>query len=103
MKKLLLILGLLTLSSTSAFAADEQSMNGAMQDVNASNLSSCQLINLDNSKISRVNQPTAAQEKKLNITQFNSQKPSFVTAFAPPDRGSPPTRGEGGKEGSATR
>lgn len=102
MKKLLLILGILALSSTNAFAANNPSRDGVMQDVETSSLTCFHLTKVDTIKISPVN-PSTAPAGKSNITKLRNQRPSFVTAFAPPDRGSPPTRGEGGTAGGASR
>ena len=102
MKKLLIILGVVLLSGTDAFAA-----NLNIEESASHNLETCSFIGSKTTEVRAINKGMLnnanIQDSRLDTINQRGNIPSTVAQAVPPDRGSPDTRGGNPPQGGGTR
>jgi hypothetical protein len=102
MKKLLIILGVVLLSGTDAFAANlniEESANHNLETCSFIGSKTTEVIAIEKDMLNNAN----IQDSRLDTINRTGNSRSTVAQAVPPDRGSPDTRGGNPPEGGGTR
>ncbi len=92
MKKLIIILGVVLLSETDAFAASSKTMDWALHSFQTCNLTSCTSTQVASIKADRGNNPLT-QQSSLNPVKLKRNLRFTVAEAVPPTRGNPDGRG----------